>query len=512
MTVNPTQPDATSAGSEHADVLIIGAGISGIDAAYHLRKERPEASFAILDGKPDLGGTWHTHRFPGIRSDSDLFTFGFSWKPWTGVPIATADEILRYLIAAVDENNLRAHIRFGHEVVRADWSSARQLWTVTVRNVETSRTKTITCAVLWMCAGYYRHAEGYTPHWPGMDSFKGVIAHPQTWPEGLDHTDKRVVVIGSGATAATIVPKVSETAAHVIMLQRSPTYYYPRPVMDEFNATLNALDLPPEWVHEIMRRKFLHESQITVERSRTEPDALAADMINGAREYLGEGYDVATHFTPTYRPWRQRVAMVPDGDLFVAIREGRAEVVTDSIDRFTPTGLALQSGRTLDADIIVTATGLTLTMFGDIVISVDGRAVDPAECVTHRGIMFSDIPNFFNVFGYLRTSWTMRADLVSAYVIRMLAHMDAIGAGSVTPRLRAEDADMQIRPWIDPDNFNAGYIMRSLPALPRQGDRQPWIMTQDYYRDRDDLPSADLEDGTLIYDRAVQNAPAQVAE
>ncbi len=499
MNAQPPLPKSARHIETDVDVLIIGAGISGIDAAYHLAKDRPGTRFAILESKPEIGGTWHTHRFPGIRSDSDLFTFGFSWKPWTGVPIATAEEILKYLNDAVDENNLRDAIRFDHQVQSADWSSADQCWRVTVSPGPDEPPTVITCSFLWMCAGYYRHSEGYTPEWPGMSDFKGTIVHPQTWPDGLDHAGKRVIVIGSGATAATIVPKVAETAAQVIMLQRSPTYYYPRPVMDEFNATLSALDLPDTWYHEIMRRKFLRDSQITVERSRTEPDALAKDMIQGARDYLGDGYDVETHFTPSYRPWRQRVAMVPDGDLFVAIREGRAEVVTDSIDHFTQDGVQLKSGAQLKADIIVTATGLKLTMFGDIALHVDGQKVDPADCYTHRGVMFSGLPNLFNVFGYLRSSWTMRADLVSAYVCRLLAHMDAKGAQSVTPQLRTEDSDMAERPWIDPENFNAGYITRSLAALPRQGDRQPWIMTQDYYRDRVDLPLADLDDGTLVY-------------
>jgi cation diffusion facilitator CzcD-associated flavoprotein CzcO len=502
MNASPPSPRATDPTTEHFDILVIGAGISGIDAAYHLGKLRPGSSFAILESKPQIGGTWHTHTFPGIRSDSDLFTFGFSWKPWTGVPIATGEEILRYLEEAIDEEGIREKIRFGHQVETAEWSSDTQRWTLTVRRGADGAATTMTCGFLWMCAGYFRHSDGYTPDWKGMAEFRGEIVHPQNWPQHLDYGGKRVVVIGSGATAATLVPAIATEAAHVTMVQRSPTFYYPRPMMDDFNATLQALGLPDEWYHEIMRRKFLHDSRLTVQRSFTEPEALAAELIAAARAYLGEDYDMDTHFTPSYRPWRQRIAMVPDGDLFVAIREGRAEVLTDGIERFTKAGLRLSSGLELAADIIVTATGLNLNMFGDIVLAVDGQRVDPAQCVTHRGIMFTGLPNFATVFGYLRSSWTLRADLVSRYLCRMLDHMDAQGANSVTPTLRGEDRNMERRPWIDPDNFNAGYIMRSLKALPRQGDRQPWVMTQDYYRDQDDLPSADLDDGTLVFRRA----------
>ncbi len=485
---------------DHFDVLIVGAGISGIDAAYHLSRTLPEMRFAMLEDKDGIGGTWHTHRFPGIRSDSDLYTFGFKWKPWTGVPIATADEILSYLNAALDENDLRRRIRFGHSVRAAAWDSDTALWTVTVdRN---GATTTLTCRFLWMCSGYYSHARGYRPDWPGMEDFAGPIVHPQHWPRDLDHAGKRVLVIGSGATAATLIPALAETAAHVTMLQRSPTYYYPRPRQDPLAATLQSLDLPQDWVHEIMRRKFLQDGEIIARRSRDEPQAVAAELIGAAQAYLGPDYDVATHFTPHYRPWRQRVAVVPDGDLFVAIRSGRASVVTDTIRRFTETGIELDGGAALEADIIVTATGLTLNALGDVAFAVDGAPVDVAQSWTHRGVMLTGLPNLAMVFGYLRTSWTMRADLVSEYVCRLLRHMQARGAASVMPALRECDRGMPARPWIDPENFNAGYVLRGLKLMPKQGDRQPWLMTQDYYDDRDTLPAADLEDGSLLYDPA----------
>ena len=489
----------TAAAPEHFDVLIVGAGISGIDAAYHLTQHRPGTRFAILESQAALGGTWHTHTFPGIRSDSDLFTFGFSWKPWTGLPIAQASDILAYLQDAVSENDLEDKIRFGCSVEAAQWSSADSRWTLTLRAGPDHPAVTMTCGFLWMCAGYYRHSEGFTPDWPGMDRFEGPIVHPQTWPDTLDHAGKEVIVIGSGATAATLVPALTRTTKRVTMIQRSPTFYFPRPMMDEFSETLSALGLPDEWYHEIMRRKFLHENELTARRAREEPDALAQDLMDGAKAYLGDEIDFDTHFKPTYRAWRQRIAMVPDGDLFVALRDGAAEIVTDTIAQFVPEGVQLSSGQHVRGDIIVTATGLNLNMFGDIDLAVDGQAVDIPSLYTHRGAMFSDLPNFVTVFGYLRSSWTLRADLLSSYVCRLLDHMDAKGAASVTPRLRAEDQDMQERPWVDPENFNPGYLMRSLGQLPRQGDKQPWIMTQDYYQDRDDLPVADLDDGTLIY-------------
>lgn len=496
MSATPPGPDL--------DVVIIGAGISGIDAAYHLVTTRPEHRFAVLEAKPDIGGTWHTHRFPGIRSDSDLFTFGFGWKPWTGVPIATAQEILVYLNEAIDENDLRRHMRFDHSVERADWNSETSFWSLTVRRA--GGTETLTCRFLWVCAGYYRHAAGYQPRWPGMRDYGGRIVHPQQWPDDLDHAGKRVVVIGSGATAATLIPALAETAAHVTMLQRSPTYYYPRPARDAFIDTLRALDLPATWEHEILRRKFLHEQRIVTRRSFEEPDALAADLIAMVRSCLGEDFDIATHFTPRYRPWRQRLAVVPDGDLFVAIRSGRASVVTDGIVRFTPGGLELATGEALEADIIVTATGLVLNVLGDISLRVDGAPVDVSQCWTHRGVMLSGVPNLAMVFGYLRSSWTLRADLVSAYVCRLLAHMAERPATSVVPLLRDGEIEMPARPWIDPENFNAGYILRGLDIMPKQGDRQPWVMKQDYFDDRETLPAADLEDGTLVYGQsAIRN-------
>lgn len=483
--------------SDTLDVLIIGAGISGIDAGYHLQKDRPEDSFAIIEAQDDIGGTWHTHRFPGIRSDSDLYTFGFKWKPWLGVPIATAHEIKAYLTEAVDEQDLRQHIRFNSEVISAQWSSEANRWRVEIR--QQGVLKTIHARFLWMCAGYYRHSQGYMPDFPGRDDFKGPVIHPQSWPEALYYKDKSVIVIGSGATAATLVPAMAGEAAHVTMLQRSPTYFFSRPQNDDFTDTLRSLELPDDQFHDIMRRRNLLEAQKMRERALAEPEAFAQDLINGARAYLGDDYDVETHFTPRYRPWEQRIALVPEGDFFQAIAAGNASVETGHIAHFSRRGIVLQDGRELAADIIVSATGLLLNALGDITFEVDGVPLALNNTFTHRGIMFSDVPNLVNVFGYLRSSWTLRADLVSEYVCRLLDHMNTKGAQAVTPHLRPEDHGMPTRPWIEAENFSAGYLQRRMHLLPRQGDREPWIMTQDYFKDRKTLPAADLEDGTLLY-------------
>ena len=505
----PSVPDLRP--TPDLDVMIIGAGISGIDAAYHLQTRRPGTRFAIVEAKDAIGGTWHTHRFPGIRSDSDLFTFGFKWKPWTGVPIATAPEILKYLNEAVDENDLRRHIRFNTKVKAVSWRAEHQLWRVTLCGQSDNSETTITSRFLWMCAGYYRHDEGFTPDIPGLDTFDGPVLHPQTWPDDLDYSGKSIVVIGSGATAATLIPALAEKAKHVTMLQRSPTYFYPRPQTDEFTETLRALNLPDEWYHEIMRRRMLFEQQRIQKRAREEPDALAREFIAGARAYLGSGFDIKTHFTPSYRPWHQRLAVVPEGDMFKAIRAGTASVVTDQIDQVMPSGIQLQSGEMLEADIIVTATGLHMTMLGEIPIDLDGQPFDVADSITHRGIMLSDLPNLVHVFGYLRTSWTMRANLVSDYVCRLLEHMETSGATSVTPRTTPEDLPEERRPWIDPENFNPGYITRALARLPQQGKAEPWIMTQDYFTDRETLPKADFNDGTLEFEQTQVSTGKPVA-
>ncbi len=485
--------------TEYFDVLIVGAGISGIDAAYHLKKECPEKSFALLENQESFGGTWLTHKYPGIRSDSDLFTFGYKWKPWHGDPIARADLILEYLNECLEENDLARHIQYSRKVQSASWSDQDRRWTLTVLNNATGELTEYQCNFLWMCQGYYRHSEGYTPDFPGRDNFKGQVIHPQTWPEDLDYTDKKVVVIGSGATAATVIPAMTDKAAHVTMLQRSPTFFFPAPNRNELADTLRELDVPADWVHEITRRKVLHDQKILTKRSFEEPEKLRAELIAGARQYLGNDFDIEKHFTPSYRPWQQRLAFVPNGDLFTAIREGKASVRTDHIEEFTEKGIQLKSGEELEADIIITATGFNMNVLGDIEFTINGKPLEFSECWAHRGIMFSGIPNLAWVFGYLRTSWTMRANLVSDFVCRLLKHMEETGTDMVTPELREEDKDMPSLEFVDAENFNAGYLRRNIHLMPRQGDRKPWVFSQDYYTEKDEIAEADLEDGTLIY-------------
>ncbi len=496
MTQMPRTEDLQAQDVEHFDVLVIGAGISGIDAGHHLTERHPGKSFALLERKESFGGTWHTHRFPGIRSDSDLFTFGFAWKPWTGPEIATADEILSYLGEAIAETGLEEKIRYGVHVARAAWDSGAARWVLDI--VEDGVERRLSCGFLWFCGGYFDHDKGHVPDWPDMDRFEGTVVHPQHWPEDLDYAGKRVVVIGSGATAATLIPAMAKEAGHVTMLQRSPTYFYPRPKTDEFNETLKALDLPDEMFHDIMRRKMLHMTRTLITRAQEEPDALAAEFVQGARAYLGQDFDVETHFTPSYQPWRQRVAVIPDGDMFQAIRSGAASVVTDRIARFVPGGIALESGEVLEADIVVAATGLTLNALGGIALEVDGVPVAPADCVTHRGIMLSGVPNLGMVFGYLRSSWTLRAGLVSDYLCRLFEHMDLHQARTVVPQY-PQDAEGPLRPWIDPENFNAGYILRAHAMLPKQGQADPWQMSQDYFTDRELLPTVSFDDGSLDF-------------
>ena len=491
---------ATRAGAtEHFDVLIVGAGISGIGGAYHLTKQCPGTSFVILEAQEGFGGTWRTHRYPGIRSDSDLYTFGYRFKPWIGPPIATAAEILRYMGEVIEENDLARHIRYQHQIASAAWSSERKLWTITVTRTDGGGTARFTAHFLWMCQGYYRHSEGYTPDWPGMEAFQGQIIHPQTWPDDLDVAGKRVVVIGSGATAATLIPAIADRCAHVTMLQRSPTYFRTGRNAIEIADELRELGIDETWIHEIVRRKTVLEQTKFTRRTFTEPEAVAQELLGLVRNHLGPDYDAATHFTPRYRPWRQRIAFIPDGDLFQAIRDGRASVVTDEIERFTPTGLQLKSGEHLGADIIVTATGFHLNVLGDIAITIDGDPLAFAETVTYRGMMFTGVPNMAWIFGYFRASWTLRADLVADFVCRLLNHMRARDVRQVTVALRPEDEDMPLLPWTDPENFNAGYLLRGLHLLPKQGNKPEWQHTQDYWADKDVLPAIDLDDPAFIY-------------
>ena len=494
-----SQQSASPQSGAHFDYLVIGAGISGIGAAYYLGQRFQGSRFAVLDAMDGFGGTWWTHRYPGARSDSDLYTYGYAFKPWPGSSIATADEIRKYLHEVIEENGLAPHIHYGHKVQAANWSSQDQRWTVEVTRTGSDETLTLTTRFLWMCSGYYDHAQSYTPQWPGMDSFQGQVVHPQHWPQDLDCTGKRVVVIGSGATAATLIPALANQVEHVTMLQRSPTFFSAQPRAHPLEGPLRALDLPEEWIHEIMRRAHLARGAEVVRMSFEKPQDLRAVLIDQARALLPEGFDVDKHFSPRYRPWQQRLALIPDGDLFAAIRSGKASVVTDTIECFDASGIQLTSGERLDADIVVSATGFNLNVLGGVPFSVDGEAVDFSQRVAWRGMMVEGIPNMAYVMGYFRSSWTLRLDMVCDLVCRVVEHMQAQGHGQVVPTVRSEDADMPRLLWMDPENFNAGYVQRAQHRMFRQGDRHPWKNGMEYYEEKTLLPAVPADDNTLAY-------------
>ncbi|MAG34179.1 MAG: FAD-containing monooxygenase EthA [Deltaproteobacteria bacterium] len=500
MTTSEASAKPARQKTEHFDVLVVGAGISGVGAAYHLTQQCPGRSFVVLEGLESFGGTWLMHRYPGIRSDSDLYTFGYRFKPWTGPPIATAEEILRYMGEVIDENDLAQHIRYQHTINTASWSSEDSIWTIEGVRGDTGEAIHLTVNFLWMCQGYYRHSKGYTPEWEGMEDFEGVLVHPQTWPGDLDYEGRNVLVIGSGATAATLIPAIAGECAHVTMLQRSPTYFIPGRNENELADQLRELEVDEAWIHEIARRKILHDQAAITRLSFEQPEVLKQELIGAVRQYLGPDYDIETHFTPHYRPWQQRIAFVPDGDVFEGIASGKASVVTDEIDRFTKKGIALKSGEELEADIVVTATGFDLSVLGDIAFAIDGKPLDFSETVTYRGMMFTGVPNMLWVFGYFRASWTLRVDLLGDFVCRLLNHMQKKGAKRVEPVLRPEDEDMALLSWMDPENFNPGYLMRSMHLLPKRGDKPEWQHTQDYWVERNEIPAIDLEGAEFHYE------------
>lgn len=498
-----TAPEATAGKDAHdagyADFLIVGAGISGIGAAHHMRDRFPGRSLIVLEARDRHGGTWWTHRYPGVRSDSDLFTYGYRFKPWRGPAIASGPAILDYLDEVIAGDRLDTSIRYLHRVTSASWSTADRRWTVEVTRTDTGERLRFGAGFLWMCAGYYDHDTPHQPQWDGLHRFRGLLVHPQRWPGDLDVTGKRVIVIGSGATAATLIPAIAPDAAHVTMVQRSPAYFFAPPRQTELAETLERLDIPAEWTHEILRRAYIARSDELVRTAFEAPGELHKFFIESMRPQLPEGFDIDKHFRPRYRPWQQRIGIVPDGDFFAALRSGKASITTDTIETFTETGLRVSSGEEISADVIVTATGFTMSLFGGITFTVDGEPVDFTQRITWRGMMISGVPSMAYVFGYLRYSWTLRADMVCDLVARMLEHMEANGATMVVPALRPQDAGMERRPFCDPENFSAGYIMRSQASLFRQGDREPWIHMLEYYQERDTLPAADLGDGTLVY-------------
>lgn len=483
---------------EHFDVVVVGAGISGIGAGYFLQRDCPDKSFVILEGRDAIGGTWDLFRYPGVRSDSDMHTLGYSFKPWTAdKSIADGPSILQYLNETADEFGLRPKMRFGHKVTDARWSSETSTWTVTAHVA--GEHVHYSCNFLFMCSGYYSYAEGYTPAIEGLESFAGQVVHPQKWPENFDYVGKRVVVIGSGATAMTLVPAMARDAAHVVMLQRSPTYVVARPDRDVVAIRLRKL-FPEKWAYAITRWKNTTMQQAVYSRTRKQPDKIKNLLLKGVRDALGEEFDIDTHFTPTYNPWDQRLCLVPNGDLFVALKNGSASVVTDHIEKVDPQGIVLQSGKRIDTDVIVTATGLNLVTLGEVSFSVDGVPVDFSKTWTYKGVGYSDVPNLASSFGYINASWTLRADLTCEYVCRVLNHMDATGTTQCTPRLRESDGSMQERPWID--NFSAGYMQRVMDQFPKQGDREPWINPQNYKRDKKLFRELPIDDGVMTFTRA----------
>jgi len=495
--------------SDHFDVLIVGAGLSGIGAAYHLQTKSRGKTYAILEGRDAIGGTWDLFRYPGIRSDSDMYTLGYAFKPWTEAKaIADGPNILNYVRETAAEHGVDKHIRFGHQVKRAAWSTADARWTVDAE--VGGQTARFTSNFLLMCSGYYDYAGGYDPAFPGADSFKGAIVHPQKWPADLDYAGKRVVVIGSGATAVTIVPEMAKTAASVTMLQRSPTYVVSRPAEDAFANRLRAR-LPAMLAYQIIRWRNVLFGMWFFNMARKRPAKVKAGIIDMVRGHLGPDYDVETHFTPRYNPWDQRLCLVPDADLFDAIKAGRATVVTDHIDRFTEHGIKLASGAELPADIIVTATGLKLQLLGGMEVTVDGMRADLSQSMSYKGMMFSDVPNLASVFGYTNASWTLKADLTSEYISRLINYMDRKGYGQCTPRKHEAVAEA---PWLD---FTSGYVTRAMAEFPKQGLTKPWKLYQNYALDLVTLKFGKVDDGVMQFKprpaapAAASTAPERIA-
>jgi monooxygenase len=484
---------------EILDVVIVGGGLSGVGAACHLRQRCPGKTFAILEAREALGGTWDLFRYPGVRSDSDMHTLGYAFKPWRArESIAEGPAIRAYIREAAREYDIEKHVRFGQRLRRADWSSEEALWTLELErstpgdgSLETSRLR---CRFLLLCSGYYRYDRGHAPSFAGQERFRGKIVHPQFWPEDLDFARKRVAVIGSGATAMTLIPALAKQAAHVSMIQRSPTWVVSLPAVDRIASLLRAI-LPIALAYRLVRWKNVQVQRWVYRQTRKNPARVRRRLLAEVRRHLGPDYDVEKHFTPRYDPWDQRLCLIPDADLFLAIRSGRASVVTDRIAGFDESGVVLESGQKVEADIIVTATGLELEWLGGAELHVDGRRIDFAETFTYKGMMYSGVPNLVHTFGYINASWTLRADLTAEWTCRLLAEMDVRDARRAVPRLRPEDRAMQARPWIT--DFTPGYMQRVMHLFPKQGDREPWLNTQNYARDREMLRAGRIEDGVL---------------
>jgi monooxygenase len=487
----------SNADTAHIDVMIVGAGLSGIGAACHLSQNCPSRSYALLERRPRLGGTWDLFRYPGVRSDSDMHTLGYVFKPWVAKEaIADGPAILSYLKETARIYGVDEKIRFNHHLLSASWDSAESRWTLMV-DVDSIGEVKLTCNFLVMCAGYYDYGQGHTPDFIGMDDFNGTVVHPQHWPEDLDYADKKVVIIGSGATAVTLVPAMAKTAARVTMLQRSPTYIAAMPRVDRFALALRAL-LPESVAYALIRRKNIGFQQFVYGLSQKRPAWMKRQLLKRARKALGQQIDVDAHFSPSYNPWSQRLCVAPDGDFFKAIKSGDAHVVTDTIESITPDGITLNSGQHLEADIIITATGLKLNVLGDVTLTVDGTAVDLGQTYVYKGLAYAGVPNLCSVFGYVNASWTLRSDLICQYVCRVLNYMDEHQKRSCVPRLSEADSAMTARPFVD--GFTPGYLTRIMSRLPNQGDRSPWLNTQNYQHDVEHMNRASVDDGVMCFD------------
>jgi monooxygenase len=482
---------------EHLDVVIIGAGLSGIGAAVHLQKQCPNKTYAILESRHALGGTWDLFRYPGIRSDSDMHTLGYAFKPWRAdKSIADGPAIRDYMNETADEHQVRQYIRYHHALKSANWSSEGARWTLNIERNDSGMTEQISCNFISMCGGYYNYEQAYQPEFKGLEDFKGKVIHPQFWPEDLDYTGSRVVVIGSGATAMTMVPAMAKDAEHITMVQRSPTYVVSAPAKDWIANTLRKI-LPDSLAYRITRFKNVQMQRFVFWRARNAPQQVKEQLTSMVQDALGPDYDVETNFTPSYNPWDERICLVPDGDLFEEINSGKASVVTAQIEGFIESGLRLESGDEIEADIIVTATGLQLEFLSGVRFSVDGEPVSFPETHTYKGLMCSDVPNLVQTFGYVNASWTLRADLTSDFVCRVLNHMDELGMQQCTPRLRAEDQPIAKRPWIE--GYSSGYLQRGLHLFPMQGDHAPWCNTQNYTLEKKTIRDAPIDDGALVF-------------
>ena len=480
--------------SDHFDVLIVGGGLSGIGAACSLQKYCPQKTYAILEARPSIGGTWDLFRYPGIRSDSDMFTLGYSFRPWLeGKAIADGHSILKYINDTARDYGVEKNIRLNHGVKRASWSSKQAQWTVEAECGNAEQTVRFTCSFLMLCSGYYSYVEGFTPEFPGIGRFQGAVVHPQKWPADLEYANKRVIVIGSGATAVTLVPAMAKTAANVTMLQRSPTYVVARPEQDAM-ANFLRRHLPAKLAYNLVRWRNILFGIYFYRLSRRSPERIKKWIAKGVQQALGPEYDIGKHFTPRYNPWDQRMCLVPDGDLFESIKSGKASVVTDGIETITEHGIRLRSGAELPADIIVTATGLNLVAFGEIRISVDGRSIDPAKTLNYKGTMYGGIPNLASAFGYTNASWTLKSELTCDYICRVLNHMDKKGCQVCVPQ--NDDPAVTEEPWL---NLTSGYIQRVADKLPKQGSKAPWKLHQNYVRDVMSLKFGSVDDGVLRY-------------